>query len=270
MAFDGLLDDYEAHLRRRGLRSADKIAGIYVRALLVELGHPAGVATGDVERWLDSRRGRGGGPIEPATRRVWVSSLRGFGQWLVETGRLERDPFARLVVPKVPPARRRAVGDADTAMALNLAGGWLAVAVALMSYCGLRCAEVAGLTWRDVDEAGRCLYVVGKGGRTRFVPLPPELVDRLPPRRRDGDPVLGEAVSPVTVSREVAAYLRSLGIDATGHQLRHTYGTHVYAATGDLLAVQQLLGHSTPATTMLYVDVDRSRLVAAAATVHYP
>ena len=266
------LAEYAQHLRRRGLRSIDKTCGVYLRAVVDELGDPAQLATIDVERWLDARRGRDGGPITPATRRVWVSTMRGWGRWLVETGRLERDPFARLVIPRVRANLPRPVADADTAVALNLAGGWIGTAVALMAYLGLRCGEVARLCWRDLDEsttAGPVAYVEGKGGKVRMVPVPAELVARLPGRGRPGDPVVGRDVTPVKVSRDIGRYLRSLGIDATAHALRHTYATHTYAATGDLLAVQKLLGHSSPATTQVYVRVDAERLVAAVAHLTY-
>jgi integrase len=131
--------------------------------------------------------------------------------------------------------------------------------VLLGRLAGLRRMEIAGLHTRDIlqcqhgETTGLDLYIVGKGGRERIVHLHSaihvHLAAVLPrggfvfPGQIDGH------LSPAHVGKLMAAVLPA---GTTPHQLRHAAATAWYAVDRDLLAVQQLLGHSSPTTTQRY------------------
>ena len=135
---------------------------------------------------------------------------------------------------------------------------------------GLRRAEVAGGHSMDIfeDLGGYSITVHGKGGKDRVVPLPPGLAAQLRaldngyffPGDDDGH------LSPRWVGKLIT---RLLPGDLTMHTLRHRFATRAYAVEKDVFVVQELLGHASPATTRMYVQVPREGLrrtvVAAAA-----
>jgi len=261
----GVLDAYELHLRRhhrrpRTLESYRWALGAYVEA--VPGWRTIGVL--ELERWLDGRE------LSRASRAWWVSVLRGFYRWALDAGLVESDRAARgLVRPSAPDYKPRPAPAADAAIALELAGGPLRRSVALMLWGGLRCCEVAELRWAHVDLAARAMYVEGKGGRTRWLPLHPALVGELSDVGRPGDPVIGVTWTAAQVSRRVRAHLLSIGVTATAHQLRHTFATQVYGTQRDLLAVSRLLGHRNVTTTQVYVGVDEAQLRAVVEAITY-
>jgi integrase/recombinase XerC len=248
------MDDYVRLLGRRN-RSEGTVRKY--RWALERFGAAVDWRTADtaaIERFLD---GIGG---SPRYRAWWVSTLRAFYSWALDEELIERDPTRRLVLPTYDPGDARPVSEMDTAMALTLAGGPLRVAMALMAFAGLRCCEVSALQWADVDDERGCLYIVGKGGKTRMVPIGPRLAAMLPERGQLGDPVIGVQWAPDTTSTKVAKHLRSIGIDATAHQFRHRFGTAGYAELPDPFVLGQLMGHASPSTTRRYVRLANSRL----------
>ena len=72
------------------------------------------------------------------------------------------------------------------------------------------------------------------------------------------------------MSRRMAGFFHSIGIDATAHQLRHWFATSTYATSGDLLVVQNLLGHSSPTTTAVYTAWSRPAAEAAVGALSLP
>lgn len=130
---------------------------------------------------------------------------------------------------------------------------------------GLRRSEVLGLKLADVDIKGRWVRVLGKGRKTREVPLPkgclPALEAYLLARQNSPNPYLlaGRELRPLgarTLGRIVGrAALRTLGRHATPHQLRHSFATHLLADGANLREIQQLLGHAQLTTTQRYTEV---------------
>lgn len=201
------------------------------------------------------------GGWEPETRKSVRTSLRAFFRWAYESGRLPSDPSAILPTVPIPPAQPRPAPDGVVA-AGRLSGERTAFMVELAAYAGLRAAEIARV--HQLDLAGEDLRVVGKGGRVRMVPIEHAgLLARL--RRVEGWAFpngRGGHLSAGHVTRLVSG---ALPADWTAHPLRHRFGTAAYEGTGDLFAVQELLGHSDPNTTRRYVLLSRRRVRAAAA-----
>ncbi|MBK6502043.1 MAG: site-specific integrase [Candidatus Microthrix sp.] len=135
----------------------------------------------------------------------------------------------------------------------------------LAAYTGLRAAEISMLRGENVLLSQHLIVIAeGKGGRPGVVPAHPSVLQSLTDW---GLPQAGwvfphtykhdEPIKAWSVSHKAADYLRSCGIDATIHQLRHRFATAVYQTSGrDLRTTQELLRHATPLSTAIYTWVD--------------
>ena len=169
----------------------------------------------------------------------------------------------------LPPIRQpravpRPCPDAHVIDALRACPPHLQLAIELMACCGLRRAEVATLRAEDCQAVGQGweLRVKGKGGHTRLVPIPAHLARRV---SGAGGWVFpggqGGHISPGWLGKQIN---RALPGPWTCHKLRHRFATVAYQAGNDLRAVQELLGHASPATTQLYTLVVDARRAEAA------
>jgi integrase/recombinase XerC len=210
----------------------------------------------DVEGFIDARK------VGPRTRYQWLSNLHAFYEWAIRHGLTDDDPTATVMRPRLHGTLPRPIGDSDLAYSLSVAAPQMRAWLLCGALAGMRCAEIAGLKRPDVIEGQERLRILGKGRKERIVPLHPELLAAL---RCSGLPRTGPVFtrphggpwSPPAVSRSVSAFFTDLGIDATAHQLRHWFATQTYATSGDLLVVQNLLGHSSPTTTAVYTAWSR-------------
>ncbi len=178
--------------------------------------------------------------------------------------------------PRKPPMRCKALDPNDASRLAEAARArhdqrGLAVLVGL--YGALRRAEIASLRWEDVDVD--TFRVLGKGERTRFVPIHPVLAEALAEFRQPTGPLFPGArgrshVNPATIWEWVRVVAAEIGLDGLKpHQLRHTALATANDATGDLRAVQELAGHSRPETTAGYTRVLRRRLTATVEAIDY-
>lgn len=136
-------------------------------------------------------------------------------------------------------------------------------------FTGARCTELANLDREHITE--RRVLLHGKGDKQRLIPTHPlvwALAQELPPGAVTTDRY-GRRLTRQQVSHRGNYQLqRVLGLDGVHmHRLRSTFGTAAYEATRDLLAVQQLLGHASPATTQIYVEVGGDALERAVAGI---
>ena len=234
-----LIDRYRGWLAPRGLGDATYV---------------------DVEAFLDSLTGRGGGAVVSRTRYARLSQLHVFYEFSVAHELLERDPTVRAVRPKLSPLFPRPIADDDLVRALEHCGELqMRVWLLLMAYGGLRCCEISRLERADVFDTNETpvLRVRGKGRKDRWVPAHPLALEALqalgmPTRGRVFRRPSGGIWPAKHVSIYTNRYLAGLGIDATAHQLRHWFGTRLYADTKDLRMVQEVMGHSDPKTTADY------------------
>lgn len=258
---------YCDYLRAAG-RSPHTIAlrKMQVRALLEDHPDPWRVSTEDLTEWLAGHR-----RWSKATRSSYRDGLRGFFAWLVETNRMGSSPAERIPAVRVPPRVARPAPTDAIAAALGDADERVRLMVELGIRCGLRRAEIAAVHSRDIqqDASGWSLVVHGKGDRERIIPLADEFADRL---RAHGRGWLFPNGNGGHLSAKYVGALvtKSLPDRWTTHALRHYFATASYAGTGDLLAVQQLLGHSSVSTTQRYVAIPRDGLRAAVAAVAIP
>ncbi len=203
-----------------------------------------------------------------------LAALRAYYRHLLDAGCLLADPTAGIAAPRSP-RRLPATLDADhLARLLEFAGeDPLArrdrALFELLYSSGLRLSEVIGLDRTDLDLADASARVTGKGNKTRVVPVGSRaraaLADWLTLRETLAGtcPALfvsrrGGRLSPRAVQQRLRHWADRQGIDRRvyPHLLRHSCASHLLESSGDLRAVQELLGHASIATTQVYTHVD--------------
>src|SRR6202000_3009842 len=223
-----------------------------------------------------------------------TSSVKTFTAWAARRGLLSADPAARLQVPKahrtLPSVLRQ--DQALDAMAAAKSGAEQGDPLALrdrliveMLYAtGIRVSELCGLDIDHVDTRFRTVRVLGKGDKQRTAPFGVPAAEALDAWWRDGRPALLTAASgPAlllgargrrldvrqarTVVHQTIAAVDGAP-DMGPHGLRHSAATHLLEGGADLRVVQELLGHSSLATTQLYTHVAVSRLRAVHDQAH--
>lgn len=296
---DAILDEYAEHLAlERGRSEHTRRAYLTdLRSLFafVESRAPGGgldtLSLPMLRSWLAAQAGAGAARTTLARR---TSAVKTFTAWATRRGLLDNDPAARLQVPK---ARRTlpSVLRQDQAVAAMEAANLGAeqcdplalrdrLIVEMLYATGIRVSELCGLDIDDVDTGHRLLRVLGKGDKQRTVPFGkpahaaldawlsagrPALATStsgpallLGPRGRRLDPRQARTVVHQTVGAVAGAP------DIGPHGLRHSAATHLLEGGADLRVVQELLGHSTLATTQLYTHVTVARLRAVHDQAH--
>lgn len=179
-------------------------------------------------------------------------------------------PAKAFRVPPRPTPRWKGLND-DQVIALKETarpdwprGGVIYLAL----YLGLRREEIATLRWNDFEPDLSWVRIMGKGERTRFLPVHPNLQRKLAAARWPGEYVfpgrLGGHITPATINNWVAQMGELAGIGHLHpHQLRHTAGGKVNDATRDIYAAQGWLGHAQVQTTEVYSHLSSKRLVEA-------
>ena len=250
-------------MQAQALTSFDTLDGNRMRAF-VATEHRAGLAPKSLQRLL--------------------SSCRSLFRQLNREGLLDGDPLLGIRGPKV---RRKLpqVLDVDEATALveTDSGGALALRdramLELFYSSGLRLSELVGLRWGDLDLTEGEVRVLGKGRKTRLVPVGRHAVNALRALgRRSGvsseSPVFrgraGRAISPRAIQLRMKTLALQQGIPKHihPHLLRHTFASHMLESSGDLRAVQELLGHADIATTQIYTHLDFQHLAKVYDAAH--
>ena len=228
-----------------------------------------------------------------------LSAWRAFYRWLAERIELPANPVAAVRAPKQPKRLPKAlsVDDATSLMEAERAAGAEGLrdqAILELFYSsGLRLSELVGLDVAFADVAGYRsagwlnlaaaeVTVLGKGKRKRTVPVGRKAVDALSAWlsvrgqlvKLDPHPLFlsarGGRMSPNVVRERVkrAALLAGIPANVHPHVLRHSFATHLLQSSGDLRAVQELLGHASVAATQIYTSLDFQHLAQVYDTAH--
>lgn len=220
------------------------------------------------------RQGMGGRSLQRE-----LSALRTFFNYLLREGVAKQNPGVGIPAPKSERKLPSAL-DVDTTGRLMEIQGEDALtardraAMELMYSSGLRLAELVGLDRDDIDQADGTVRVVGKGAKTRVVPVGRYALEAvrawLPLRDRLADPEekallinrKGRRLSARSVQERLRQWSLKQGLDVRvhPHMLRHSFATHVLESSGDLRAVQEMLGHADIATTQVYTHLDFQHL----------
>lgn len=241
--------------------------------------------------WLAALAATGSARTTLARR---TSAVKTFTAWAVRRGLMASDPAARLQMPKarrtLPAVLRQ--DQALDAMAAAKSGAQQGdplalrdrLIVELLYASGIRVSELCGLDIDDVDTSRRLLRVLGKGNKQRTVPFGAPAVSALTAWLSDGRPALttkdsgpalllgarGRRLDPRQARTVVHQTMAAVdgAPDIGPHGLRHSAATHLLEGGADLRIVQELLGHSTLATTQLYTHVTVARLRAVHEQAH--
>lgn len=255
-AWDDAIDQWRLALLAAG-RSRGTVRLYTYNIGRVAAAHPDGpgaVGAGDLRRVLAA------GDWKPETRRSVRTAMATFFRWAHGEGLIDDDPARGLEAVRVPAGVARPAPDDIILDVLHEVDHRTRIMILLARYAGLRRMEIATVHSDQWD--GRGLYVTGKGGRSRYIPivnmeLRRELTQArgwLFPGKVDGH------LSAATVGKIIR---NALPRPWTAHSLRHRCATQMYAGTRDLLAVGAVLGHSRPETTRRYVRLPDDALIAA-------
>lgn len=152
----------------------------------------------------------------------------------------------------------------------------------LIYSCGLRVSELTNLDRVHIDLAGAEARVTGKGSKTRLVPIGRHaiaaikawLTVRAAHKKRTDDALFvganGRRVTPRMVQGRIKVWAQRQGmtVDPHPHMLRHSFASHVLQSSGDLRAVQEMLGHASIASTQVYTHLDFQHLAKVYDTAH--
>ncbi|WP_373186636.1 tyrosine recombinase XerC [Halopseudomonas sp.] len=207
-----------------------------------------------------------------------LSAVRSFYQFLIRERLCKHNPALDLRAPRSPRKLPRAL-DADLASQLlddNSDDDWLAVRdhamLELFYSSGLRLSELAGLDIHELDLPQGEVRVLGKGSKTRLVPvgrMAREALQRwLKVRMLSGTAEQamfigkqGRRLTPRAIQLRVRRWgVTHIGQNLHPHMLRHSFASHVLESSGDLRAVQELLGHADISTTQIYTHLDFQHL----------
>lgn len=217
------------------------------------------------------RRDVGRDGIAPSTQATTRATFLAFYTFIHGEGLRPDNPALRLPVVIVPPHRPRPYTQEQIDRLLNTGAYKRTRAMILLAaYQGLRASEIAAVHSDDIDMHAQTIKVLGKGGRTDYLPLHPIIRDLagsmnegwwFPARRgRDGH-IKGQSVSDLLTDARERAGITDKNL--TGHSLRHSFGTELVRGGANIRAVQELMRHSSLSTTQRYTQVlDEDRRAA--------
>ncbi|WP_035527410.1 tyrosine recombinase XerC [Haliea salexigens] len=242
---------------------------------------PAELHEADIRAWVSQlrRRGLAGSSIQRA-----LSAVRSFFTYLGREQGHSRNPAAAVQAPRQPRRLPRTLDTDQVNRYLQFSDDDLTArrdsAIAELFYSsGLRLAELAAVNVGDIDRQEQLLTVTGKGRKTRTVPVGAvalAAVERwLQVRPESTDPALflsqrGTRISVRNIQDRLRLQGRRAGMyqDVHPHMLRHSFASHMLESSGDLRAVQELLGHANIATTQIYTHLDFQHLAKVYDAAH--
>jgi integrase/recombinase XerC len=257
-AYGRELDAFAAWCRQQGLADYSNIDAAQLRSFAAR-SHAGGLGPRSVQRRL--------------------SALRTFYAFLIREGLATRNPAVGISAPK---AGKRLPHTLDVdqmgrLLALKPEGALATRDLAIMELfysSGLRLAELVGLDLGDVDLKDRTVRVLGKGSKTRIMPVGRQALNALQLWLKERSGLAAEGELAVFLSSRgrrlgarsvqllVARHARAQGL-AVGvhpHLFRHSFATHLLESSRDLRAVQELLGHASISSTQIYTHLDFQHL----------
>lgn len=217
-----------------------------------------------------------------------LSAWRGFYRYLTRDHNYMCNPCAGVHAPKSPRPLPRTLSPDEAAKLLEFPvdGDFMALRdKAMFELCyssGLRLAELTGLKPGDLSFSDGMVRITGKGGKTRIVPIGSQALQILREwmKQREtlvkpGETALflsryGRNISSRSISHQLKIQATRQGISANihPHVLRHSFASHLLQSSGDLRAVQDMLGHASISTTQIYTHLDFQHLAKVYDAAH--
>lgn len=224
-----------------------------------------------------------------SSRSRLLSAVKGFHRYLYREGELQDLDITTISAPKLRRHIPFVLSQEETARLLDQPDdtktGQRDKAMLELAYStGMRVSEVCGLRFESLDLESRLVRIRGKGGKERMIPVGSHALSSL--ERYLGESRLeflsdapvpyvflnyrGGPLSRVSFWKLLKKYAAMAGLppDVTPHTLRHSFATHLVEGGADLRAVQELLGHSSIATTQIYTRLDVDYLLEVHRTFH--
>ena len=225
------------------------------------------------------------GGLSPRTIARHLSSVRSFFDYLVRHRRLGANPASGVRAPKQRERLPKTMDPDQTARLFSeSAESTIEVRdramLELLYGSGIRLAELVDIDIRDLDLANGFVTVTGKGRRTRVVPVGKAALDAIGawlakrPEADGRDPLFTSRSRARMSPRNVQLRLKKIAARTTGndglhpHLLRHSFASHLLESSGDLRAVQELLGHADISTTQVYTHLDFQHLAKVYDAAH--
>ena len=207
-----------------------------------------------------------------------LSSAKGFFRFLKKNNLIDSSPFELISAPKSPKNLPEVLSPENVEQLLNFKPSSLIeirdmAIVELMYSSGLRVSETVNINMSDFEENMTFLRILGKGAKTRLVPLGKFAVNAiknwLTEREKiykGGDALFLNSKGTRLSVRSVQLRLKKMAVKQGlppihPHMLRHSFATHMLESSGDLRTIQELLGHSSLSTTQIYTKLDYQHLV---------
>jgi integrase/recombinase XerC len=284
----GAPERYLAHLRNERRVSPHTLEAYRRDAALLQAlsgERPLEAATtADIRRFVSTLHGRG---LAPRSLARVLSSWRGLYEWLARARAVASNPCQGVRAPRaakrlpetLTPDQAVALVSFEDATPLGRRDRAL---FELAYSSGLRVSELTGLDVGAVDAATGEARVLGNGSKTRIVPVGTAALAAiaawLPERAklaRPAEPALfvgraGRRMAPREVQRRIKRWAAAAGLDVDvhPHMLRHSFASHVLQSSGDLRAVQEMLGHASIASTQVYTHLDFQHLAKVYDAAH--
>lgn len=283
-----LLDGYLAHLATERRLSPLTVEN-YARDVRALFPATAGTAlpelqTHHLRRAIAHLHGKG---LDGKSLARMLSAWRGFFRWLARDHGYTHNPCAGLRAPKTKKALPHVLSPDEAGRLMNLPGDDALAArdraiVELFYSSGLRLAELVSLAPDDLNFAEGTVRVTGKGAKTRIVPVglhARKAIEAWLPQRaqlaKAGETALflsrnGTRLGARQVQARLKTWALRLGLPqhVHPHMLRHSFASHVLQSSGDLRAVQEMLGHASISTTQVYTHLDFQHLAKVYDAAH--
>ncbi len=272
-----LLQDYLGHLVNERRLSKHTVLN-YGRDIEALLGLAADTPLDQLQvqhirRFVAQLHARG---LDGRSLARMLSAWRGFYRYLAREHGYGGNPCSGIRAPKSGKKLPQALSPDEAAHLMEIpAEGVLATRdkaiVELFYSSGLRLSELTSLAPADIDFSDATVRVTGKGSKTRVVPVGSHAISairqwlkaRAPLLKADGGDALfvnrnGARLTPRAIQYRMKSWALKLGLDSGvyPHKLRHSFATHVLQSSGDLRAVQEMLGHASISTTQVYTHLD--------------
>ena len=218
-----------------------------------------------------------------------LSSIRGLFQYLIREGVMKNNPAKQVSAPRGEQRLPKTCDAEQIGRLLDHSSSDDELLVRdlamfeLMYSSGLRLAELVSINLTDLDIGQRLLIVTGKGNKTRYLPIGSRAVEAIRRwlrirlnffRVEDHEALfisrLGKRISARNVQCRLNALVKRRALDQplSPHALRHSFATHLLESSGDLRAVQELLGHANINTTQIYTHLDFQHLARVYDAAH--
>ena len=247
---------------------------------------PGELVEADIRQWVSQlhRRGLAGSSIQRS-----LSAARSFFNYLGREEGRPRNPAASVQAPRKPRKLPKTLDADQVSKFLSFEEDSVIArrdrAIAELFYSsGLRLAELAAINTGDIDPHSRLLTVTGKGNKTRTVPVGAIALEAIqrwleirPQVAADADSTAalftsnqGLRISVRSIQARLKLQGRKAGMhqDVHPHMLRHSFASHMLESSGDLRAVQELLGHANISTTQIYTHLDFQHLAKVYDAAH--